>query len=375
MSQANPVQKIPFVNFAPQTQPLRAALLEAAGRVLDSGQYILGPEVSAFEKEFAEYSGSKHAIGVSNGTTALYYALKALGIGEGEPDQEVITVSNTFISTITSIAMVGAKPVFIDIAQDLTMDPNKIEDAITPRTRAIMPVHLTGRISKMPQIMEIAKRHNLPVIEDAAQAVGASIQGKRSGAWGTIGCFSLHPLKNLHAFGDAGIMTTDDDALAAKIRLYRNIGLVGRNEVDVFSPNGRLDELHAAMLRVNLRHLDEWNQEKRRIVAVYNEGLRPFVKVPEDREGQVSVTQVYTARAQRRDELLAHLIARGVDAKIHYPSLVHDQPIVAKLQPKVGPLPETVTALREVVSLPCFIGITRAQQEYVIEQVRKFYEN
>ena len=367
------MQKIPFVNFTPQIQPLKAELLESVSRVLDSGQFILGPEVEAFEKEFAAYTGSKHAIGVSNGTTALYYALKVLGIGEGEPDQEVITVSNTFVSTITCIAMVGAKPVFVDIAPDLTIDPNRIEDAITPKTRAIMPVHLTGRISKMPQIMEIAKRRGLHVIEDAAQAVGASIQGKRSGAWGTIGCFSLHPLKNLRAFGDAGIMTTDDDAVAEKLRIFRNIGLVGRNVIQYFSPNGRLDELHAAMLRINLRHLEEWNQEKRRIVAFYNEGLRPYGRVPEDREGQLSVTQVYTLRVQNRDALMAHLVAAGVDAKIHYPCLVHDQPVVAELQPKTPNIPETLLAAREVISLPCFVGITRSQQEYVIEEVRKFY--
>ncbi len=212
---------IPFVSFAQQTSEVREELLKAVDKVLASGQFILGPEVAAFEAEFANYCGSKFAVGVSNGTSALYLAVRALGIGAGD---EVITVSNSFIATASAIVLAGAKPVLIDIAPDLNLDVSKLEGAITSRTKAIMPVHLTGRVANMPEIMRIAKKRGIPVIEDAAQAVGATLGGKKAGSFGEIGCFSLHPLKNLRAFGDGGIVTTDDPKLCELLRKLRNIG-------------------------------------------------------------------------------------------------------------------------------------------------------
>ncbi|MDO8494816.1 MAG: DegT/DnrJ/EryC1/StrS family aminotransferase, partial [Deltaproteobacteria bacterium] len=356
--------QIPFVNFTAQVGETKKELLEAVSRVLEGGNYILGPEVAAFEKEFAAFCGSRFAIGVSNGTSALILALRALDVGHGD---EVITVSNTFISTVSSIVLVGATPVFVDIQEDLNIDPTKIEAAITPKTKAIIPVHLTGRPADMEKICAIAKKHNLFVIEDAAQAVGAALGKRKVGTFGILGCFSLHPLKNLNAYGDAGIITTDDETLAAKLRTMRNLGLIGRNDCEMWSGNERLDELQAALLRVNFRHLPKWTEEKQSLASYYDKELAAFAKIPLRTPAITPVYQLYMVRVQQRDALLAFLQQNGIDAKVHYPSLVHTQEITKKIQPKNFYLPETEKAATEIISLPLFVGMKKEQQERVVE--------
>src|SRR4051794_37857205 len=243
---------VPYTFFKGKNGPIRDKLVQAFESVLDSGYYIMGPETRDFESEFATYCETARAVGMADGTSALHIVLRALGIGPGD---EVITAPNSFIASAASIALVGATPVFVDVRDDLNIDPEKLEAAITPRTRAIMPVHLTGRPARMKEITAIATARNLFVIEDAAQAIGAKLDGKRVGSWGIAACFSLHPLKNLHAFGDGGMVTTDDSSLADHVAKLRNHGLRNRQDCDFFAFNARLDELQAALLRVQLREL------------------------------------------------------------------------------------------------------------------------
>jgi len=361
---------IPYVNFKPQVAEVQAELLEAVRKVLEGGMYILGPEVAAFEKEFAAYCGSAHSIGVSNGTSALYLALRALGVGEGH---EVITVSNSFVATASATVLAGARPVFVDIGSDLNLDPSKLEAAITPRTRAIIPVHLTGRPVRMNEVLSIARSRKLFVIEDAAQAVGASLEGRRVGSLGDVGCFSLHPLKNLHAYGDAGMITTNDPKLDEEIRKLRNIGLRSRYECQYWSFNCRLDELQAAMLRINLRVLDRRTEQRRKLAARYHELLRPYARVPEEAKGEFHVYQTYMVRVPRRDELLKFLGGKGVDAKVHYPVPIHRQEAASQLPNQDKDLPETLQAAQEILSLPLWPGMTDAQQQRVRAVFKEFY--
>lgn len=361
--------KIPYIDFVHQHSDVRSEVLAAMAGVLDRGQYILGSEVQDFEKEFAAYVGTQFAVGVSSGTSALYLALRALGIGRGD---EVITVSNSYIATATAVVLAGAEPVFVDIGPDLNIDPTRVEEAVTPRTRAVIPVHLTGRPASMHRLVEVAKSRDLAIIEDAAHAVGAELDGKRAGAFGEIACFSLHPLKNLHALGDAGIVTTDREDLKDALLQLRNLGLVNRDECVQWSPNCRLDEIHAAVLRTHLRHLEKWTQERRKLAKRYNELLRSYVKVPEEAPGEKHVYQTYMIQADRRDDLATHLLKHGVEAKIHYPIPIHRQKVAASLTWR-GSLPRTDEAATSILSLPLYPGLTDAQQGYVSGLFREFY--
>lgn len=363
---------VPYSALATEASLVKTELMRAVENVLDSGRYILGPEVAAFEREFADYCQAKFSVGISNGTSALHLVLRGIGLNDGD---EVITVPNSFVASASSIALAGAKPVFVDICDDGNMDPQKLEDAITNRTRAIVPVHLTGRPARMNDILEIARRHNLFVLEDAAQAVGASLEGKRVGSWGDAACFSLHPLKNLHAFGDGGMVTTQDQDVVARLAKSRNHGLANREQCDFWSFNSRLDEMQAAMLRVQLRQLDAWTETRRNLALRYNELLRPYVAVPDEGPGERCVFQTYVVKAERRDALKQYLNEHGVEALVHYATPIHLQPAAKSLGYTAADFPKTMRHVGEILSLPLYPTLTHAQQDCVIEAVSSFYRN
>ncbi|HET8576147.1 MAG TPA: DegT/DnrJ/EryC1/StrS family aminotransferase [Methylomirabilota bacterium] len=361
---------VPFVALDLQQRDLKTEILDAVERVLEHGQYILGPEVEEFERRFGELCGTPFAVGTSDGTHALVLSLRALGIGPGD---EVITAPNSFLASAAAIALVGGQPVFADVRDDLNIDPERVADAVTSRTRAIIAVHLTGRPADMERIGAIAERHGLTVLEDAAQAVGARLNDRPVGSFGAAGCFSLHPLKNLAACGDAGIVTTPDRKLADSLRAARNHGLRGRDDCGAWSYNARLDTIQAAILNVKLGHLARWTAAKRRIAGRYREALRSVVGVPEERSGEYAVYQTFVIRADRRDELQRHLAARGVDSKVHYPTPLHLQEAAADLGYKRGDFPVAERLAGEILSLPIYPELTDSQQEAVIEGVRSFY--
>lgn len=366
-----PFYSVPYSALATEASLVKTELMRAVENVLDSGRYVLGPEVAAFEREFAEYCQTKFAAGVANGTCALHLVLRGIGLKEGD---EVITAPNSFIASASSIALAGAKPVFVDIGDDGNMDPQRLEDAITGRTRAVVPVHLTGRPAKMDDILEITRRHNLFVLEDAAQAVGASLNGKRVGSWGHAACFSLHPLKNLHAFGDGGMVTSQDPDLLARLAKSRNHGLVNREQCDFWSFNCRLDEIQAAMLRVQLRHLDAWTEARRNLALRYSDLLRPYVEVPDEGPGERCVFQTYVVKAERRDALKQYLNEHGVEALIHYATPIHLQPAAKGLGYSAADFPKTMRHVARIMSLPLYPTLTHVQQGRVVELVSAFYK-
>ncbi len=360
---------VPYSALATEAALVKAELMQAVGNVLDSGRYILGPEVAAFEREFADYCQVKFSAGIANGTCALHLVLRGIGLEEGD---EVITAPNSFIASASSISLAGAKPVFVDIGSDGNMDPQKLEAAITKRTRAIIPVHLTGRPAKMKDILNIAQRRDLFVLEDAAQAVGASLHGKRVGSWGHAACFSLHPLKNLHAFGDGGMVTSQDPELLAKLVKSRNHGLANREQCDFWSFNCRLDEVQAAMLRVQLRHLDAWTAARRSLALRYNDLLRPYVEVPDEGPGEHCVFQTYVIKSSKRDDLKRYLNEHGVEALIHYATPIHLQPAAKDLGYSAADFPNTMEHVGKIMSLPLYPTLTHAQQDRVVELISSF---
>ncbi len=362
---------VPYVNLSGEAHALKNEMLAAFEKVLLGGDYILGPELKLFEAEFASYCQAKRSIGLSDGTHALIVILRALGMQGGD---EVITAPNSFIASTSSIALVGAKPVFADIRSDGNIDPERMESAITSRTKALMPVHLTGRPARMTEITEIAKKHHLFVIEDACQAVGAELDGKRVGSWGDAAAFSLHPLKNLRAIGDGGMVTTNNPELAEKIACERNHGLINRETCERWSFNCRLDELQAALVRIQLKYLDTWTEQRRKLAFRYNDLLRPFVEVPDEGVGEKSVYQTYVIKAERRDALLAHLRENGVVALIHYATPIHLQPAARSLGYSAGDFPNTMKHVGKIISLPLFPSMTHEQQDRVIELIANFYK-
>jgi dTDP-4-amino-4,6-dideoxygalactose transaminase len=365
--------RVPYVDLVSPHRALKPELLAAVEKVLESGQFILGPAVKDFESSFAVLCGVKFAVGVGNGTDALVLALRALDIGAGS---EVITVANSFVATASAIVMAGARPVFVDVADDLNMDPRLVEKAITPRCRALLPVHLTGRSCDMTALNAIAAKHGLHVIEDAAQAVAAEHQGKRVGSFGAAGCFSLHPLKTLSACGDGGVVTTNDPDVADRLTVLRNIGLRSRDDCAVWSGNSRLDSLQAALLLVKLEHLEKWTNARRENARFYRETLAscPGVKPPSlERAGDRAVYHTFVIQAERRDELKAFLLSRGVETSIHYPVPIHLQRAAADLGYPPGSLPVTERQARSVLSLPIYPELTEAQRVLVVEAIREFY--
>jgi dTDP-4-amino-4,6-dideoxygalactose transaminase len=365
---------VPFGDLKRQYESIKAELDAAAARVLASGWYILGPEVRAFEAEFAAFCGVGHAIGVGNGTEALYLALIALGIGAGD---EVISVANAADYEPLTILQAGARPVFADVDErTYTIEPELLEAAITPRTKAIMPVHLYGRMADMAAIMAVAARHGLPVIEDCAQAHGARLGGRVAGSIGVCGCFSFYPSKNLGALGDGGIITTDDAELAAKLRRLRMYGWEKRyHTVDSGGINSRLDEIQAALLRVKLRHLADWNNARRRIAQRYNQLLADTgLVLPELPSDASHVFHLYVVQTPQRDRLQAALQQRGVETAIHYPLPAHLQPVYQGLA-ESGSLPITEKLAGTVLSLPIYPELTDAEVDAVAAAVREALGN
>lgn len=361
---------VPYSGLSRQAGTIKRELMAAVESVLDSGRFILGPEVAAFEQEFAALCGTRFARGISNGTSALHLVLRSIGL---KPGEEVITAPNSFLASASTVALAGGRPVFADVRRDMNIDPERIEAAITPRTRAIIPVHLTGRPARMPEIMDIARRRGLFVLEDAAQAVGASLDGRRVGGWGDAGSFSLHPLKNLHAYGDAGMVTSNDEPLIGRVSLARNHGLRNRDTCEFWSFNSRLDELHAAMLRVQMRHLDAWTAERRRLAFRYNDRLRPYVIVPDEAAGEFHVYQTYMIQAERRDALQQHLLANGVEALVHYARPIHLQPAARDLGYSERDFPVCHEVVGAILSLPLYPGLTESQQDQVCNLIARFY--
>lgn len=361
---------VPYADLAHEALANRGPLLSACERVILSGRYILGTELAAFETEFADYCGTRFAVGTSSGTAALVITLRAFG---WPADAEVITVPNSFVATTAAIVLAGAKPVFVDIGEDGNIDPGGIEAAITERTRAILPVHLTGRPAKMREIAGIAERHGLIVIEDAAQAVGARIEGKRVGGFGDAACFSLNPLKNLHAYGDGGVITTDDEMLYRRLLRERNHGLIDREQCEFFSFNCRLDELQAALVRIQLPLLDGQTEARRQAAFRYNESLAAFGEVPTEGVGEYCVFQTYVLKVDRRDALQRHLRENGVEALIHYATTIDQQPAAADFAQSRNGLPRARVHVERILSLPLYPRITLAQQERVVALTSDFF--
>ncbi len=361
--------KVPFVNLPAQYLALRAELLATVDEVLSSGTYILGEHVNRFEENFAHYCQVKHAIAVANATDALWLVLKALGVG---PGHEVITAPNSFIASAGAIAAVDATPVFVDVGADYNLNPALLEQVISKKTKVIMPVHLTGRAADMDAINEIAAKHDLYVVEDAAQAVGARYKTKRVGGLGIAACFSLHPLKNLHLYGDGGIITTNDKTLANDLRQLRNHGLENRDACARWGYNSRLDSLQAALGVVKLRHLESWTARFQEIAQFYRQGLQGKVSLPPEDVEQESVYHNFVIRLADRDALMAYLMSKGIETKVHYPIPIHLQKPAAQYGYKIGDFPESEAQCKSVLSLPIYPELRDEQVALVIAEISLF---
>lgn len=347
-------------------------ILKKIREVVIRGDFTLGREVDMLEHEYADRNAVKHAISVGSGTDALFLSLKALGIDKGD---EVITTPFTFYATIGAIVTAGAVPVFVDVGADYNIDVSKIEEKITSRTKAIMPVHWSGNPCEMDVIEEIAKRYNLAIVSDACHAINASYKGRSSGSLGTLACFSFHPLKNLNVWGDGGIITTNSDELADKLRLLRNHGLLGRDECKVFAYNSRLDTIQAVVARHLLQKINHITESRINNAKYFDQGLCQIsqIKIPERQENIIQVYHLYQILCEKRDALKEYLISFGVDAKIHYPVPMHLQPAAYFLGHKMGDFPVAEVISAKTISLPVHEFITREQQNYVIKLIQDFY--
>ena len=366
---------IPFLNLKPQHQALKQEILAAVEQVLDSTAFAGGPFVAKFEDEFAAFCHAKHAVGVGNGTDALWFALLALGIGPGD---EVITVPNTFIATAEAISYCGAKPVFVDIdEQTYNMDPRLVERAITPRTKAIIPVHLYGQMADMDPIVEIARRHQLYVIEDASQAHGAEYNGRRAGSIGDVGCFSFYPGKNLGACGEAGAIVTNNPELRQRMAMYRDHGQAKKYYHDVVGWNGRMDGMQAAILSIKLRHLEAWTESRRSHARAYSAAFAHVAGVLPPKEAAYArhVFHLYVLRLKNRDEVLKSLAERGISCAIHYPVPLHLQEAYRSLGISRGAFPVAERCAEEIISLPMFPELTSADIQAVVREVAAVVQN
>ncbi|MHB1421807.1 MAG: DegT/DnrJ/EryC1/StrS family aminotransferase [Gemmataceae bacterium] len=361
---------VPFMDLKAQSRALRAEILAGLERVLDSSVFALGEETERFETAFAAYLGSKHCVGVNSGTSALHLALLCAGVGPGD---EVITVPMTFIATCWAISYVGAKPVFVDInSTTYTMDVEQVEKAITPRTRALMPVHLYGQPADLDPLMEIGRRHGIPVIEDAAQAHGAQYRGRCAGTIGQSGCFSFYPAKNLGACGEGGALITDDDQLAARVRALRDHAQEKRYHHGEIGFNYRMDAFQGAALGVKLKHLESWNNSRRQLAQRYREQLADLpLTVPIAAEDRSSIWHLFVVLHPERDRLRKELEARGIQTGLHYPVPVHLQKAYRHLNYKEGDFPMSERVGRECLSLPLFPEMTLTQQDAVVQALRE----
>jgi dTDP-4-amino-4,6-dideoxygalactose transaminase len=358
---------VPFVDLKAQHRPLAAEIEAAVHAVFERGDFIMGAAVEQFEAEYAALIGTRHAISVGTGLAAIELALRAFGVGPGD---EVITAANTFIATVLAISAVGATPVFADMDRETyTIDPAAIAAAVGPRTRAIVPVHLYGQPVDLDGVMAVAARHNLLVVEDAAQAHGARYGGRRAGSFGHAAAFSFYPSKNLGAYGDAGMIVTNDDAAAAKLRLLHNYGQRVKYYHSIFGTNSRLDTVQAAVLRVKLPHLDAWNAARRRHAAAYSARLPKSVHTPAEAAKAEHIYHLYVIETENRDRLQQRLRARQIDTLIHYPVPAHLQEACVPLGYEAGDFPATEAAAPRILSLPMYPELTDEQIEYVAEAV------
>ena len=348
----------------------QAEFEEAAIRTLRSGWYIMGKELETFEQAFAAYNGSKYALGVANGLDALVLACRAVGIGEGD---EVLVQGNTYIATVMGITRNGAKPVFVEPDQYHQIDVTKLEEALTPKTKAVMVVHLYGHAADMKPVVEFCKKHNLKLIEDCAQSHGSKVEGKMTGTFGDVGCFSFYPSKNLGCFGDGGAIITDNEEIYNKIKMLRNYGSSKRYYFDEVGLNSRLDEIQAALLSVRLSHLDELTNERYEIADYYLKNIKnDKIDLPKTREGAGNVYHQFVIRCKTRDDLIKYLDEKGIGTIIHYPVPPHLSACYENLGYKKGDLPITEELADTVLSIPMYNGITKEEQDRVIEALNNY---
>lgn len=364
--------QVPLLDLKAQYAGIKDEVMGAIEQVCESQMLCLGPAVEEFERKLAEYCGCAHAIGVSSGTDALLMSLMALEVGAGE---EVITTPFTFFATAGAIARVGATPVFVDIdEQSYNIDPGLIEEKITERTRAIIPVHLFGQVARMKRIMEIAERHKLAVVEDAAQAIGATQDGIKCGNFGELGCFSFYPTKNLGSFGDGGLVTTNQESLDTRVKLLRTHGEDPRYFYKVIGGNFRLDAIQGAVLSVKLKYVDKWNERRRQNAAIYDRIFADSaVKGPKIDANNVSTYHQYTVTVPKREKLQKYLAEKGVSTAVFYPKPLHLQDCFSELGYKKGDLPVSERLCGEVLSLPIYPELKQEQIEYAANTVLRFY--
>lgn len=366
-------REIPYVNMAGQWAEERDELLPIIEKVLADGHWVGGMAILRFEAAAARLCGVEQAVALNSGTDALVCGMAALGIEAGD---EVITPPNSFIASTAAIVHLGARPVFVDVRDDQNLDPDKIEAAITPKTKAVMPVHLTGRIADMEPILDIAERHGLAVVEDAAQAIGSRYDGRSSGSFGRVGCFSTHPLKNLNACGDGGFLTTDDKGIAETVRAVRNHGLVDRDRVTRFGHVSRMDSLQAAILTYRVGRLEDTVRRRRANAVLYGEMLDPeHVFVAPEQEREFNTYHTFVIQVARRDELRAYLRVRGVETAIHYPIPIHLQPASAKLGYRAGDFPIAERQAERILTLPINQTLTPEDVRYVAGMVNEFFKS
>lgn len=364
---------VPYVDIAAQHASIKPELVGAVSEVIEGGHFILGPQVAEFERRFAQLCGTNYAVGINSGTDALVFALKALGIGPGD---EVITAPNSFVASTGCIRLLGANVVFVDVGDDYNLDPKRLSAAITPRTKAILPVHLTGRPCDMAPILELADSHGLHVVEDCAQAVLAEYHSKKVGSFGAVGCFSLHPLKTLNACGDGGMLTTDDVELYEQFLLMRNLGLKTRDNCVMWATNSRLDTLQAAILLVKLNYLEQWTAGRRQNAARYRERLQSIAQIqlpPAERLGEVGVYHTFVIQAERRDELKAFLGERGIGTNVHYPTPIHLSEAGKELGYPMGSFPVAEAQAKKILSLPIYPELSPENIDFVCEQIQACY--
>jgi len=364
--------KVPFVNYGLQYKNLKGEIDNAMQDVLARGDLILRKDTDEFERRLAEFVGTKYAVALNSGTDALFFSLLVAGIGKGD---EVITVSHTFVASIATIVQAGATPILVDVSEDFEMDVSKLEEAITERTKAIIPVHLNGRMSNMDKVMEIAQKHNLIVVEDAAQALGAKYNGRRAGSIGYSGCFSFYPAKILGCFGDGGGLTTNDEKVAEKARLLRDHGQRTKTEIMCFGWNSRLDNLQATVLNIKMNYLENWIDRRRAIASLYEDGLKGVgqIKLPPSPGNKIyfDVFQNYVLRAEDRNSLFAHLKENEVETLVKDPIANHSH-LALNLSHFKLKISEQLA--KEVISLPMYPELTDEQIKYVIGCVKDFYK-
>jgi dTDP-4-amino-4,6-dideoxygalactose transaminase len=369
---------VPLLDMKRQYEPLREKILAAVSKVCDSGRYILGPECEELERGVAQFTGARHAIACASGSDAILLALMALGIGPGD---EVICPSYTFFATASAVTRLGAEPIFVDIEPaTFNIDPKKIDPLVSEKTKAIMPVHLFGQCASMDEIGRVAAKHGLPIIEDACQSIGAAYAGRGAGTLGDIGCFSFYPTKNLGGMGDGGMLTTDRDDLAAKLKLLRAHGMEPRYFHQVVGINSRLDTVQAAVLCVKLPHLDTWARQRQtnaeRYITLFNEcGLNKIITLPQTVRAARHVWNQFTIRVPdgQRDALRKHLTVNKIGTEIYYPVPLHEQQCFRSLGYQIGSLPETELAARETLALPIFPELTAAEQKIVVDRIAEFF--